>query len=133
MYQRVQNRESLLHRRLGDLGVERRVLLLQLLQTSMLNPRKRTGRRLGCVIHDVSFLRLSSERKIQAITHAVSSGAPAKTPVLARRELGGHGSTIQYDQAHRPPLRVAQRMPECSRQCARADRIVTRLIELGAQ
>jgi hypothetical protein len=34
----VQNRESLLHRRLGDLGVERGVLLLQLLQTSRLNP-----------------------------------------------------------------------------------------------
>jgi len=37
----VQSRESLFHRRLGDLGVERRVLLLQLLQTS---------------VHDVSLL-----------------------------------------------------------------------------
>jgi hypothetical protein len=39
MYHGVQNRESLLHRRVADLGVERRVLLLQLLQTSVLNPR----------------------------------------------------------------------------------------------
>jgi hypothetical protein len=53
--------------------------------------------------------------------------------VLERVRLGGRGSAIHQDESHRAPLGIVGRMAECLRQCARADRIVTRLIELGAQ
>jgi len=68
-----------------------------------------------------------------SINHDERDAGVPTSRVLDRRELGGRDSTIQHDQSHRPPLRVVRRIAECSRQCARADRIVTRLIELGAQ
>jgi len=53
--------------------------------------------------------------------------------VLERFGIGGRGCAVHHDKSHRASLGIVRRMAECSGQCARTDRIVTRLIELGAQ
>jgi hypothetical protein len=63
--------------------------------------------------------------------HERDAGVPTSR-VFERFRLGDDAA-VQNDESHRSSLGIVRRMAECSRQCARADRIVTRLIELGAQ